>query len=123
VLNYSKDYSASYKTIPSDYLFDEVRIPIATNSNTERATQLLESILKAEDEVYITEARRMFQNGYPHFLAEAAQGPRVLVSVEPQRIWIKGKFVAPLRYRNELRTKILLRFIKEAEASSDIRLA
>jgi len=123
VLNYSKDYSASYKTIPSDYLFDEVRIPIATNSNTEGATQLLEGILKAEDSIYITEARLMFQNGYPHFLAEAAHGPRVLVSIEPQRIWIKGKFVAPLRYRNELRTKILLQFIKEAQASSDIRLA
>ena len=70
----------------------------------------------------IAEASRIFQNGYPQFLAEAKQGPRVLVSVEPQHIWVKGKFVAPLRRRNELRTKILLEFFKEASASPDIRL-
>jgi hypothetical protein len=50
-------------------------------------------------------------------------GPRVLIFVEPQHIWIKGKFVAPLESRNDLRSSILLQFIKEAKASSDIKLA
>jgi hypothetical protein len=122
VLNYSKDYASEYKTVPSDYMFDEVRIPITTDSNVERASQLLERILRSEDEPHIAQARRIFRNGYPRFLAEASQGPRVLVSVEPQRIWIKGKFVTPLRRRNDLRTQILLRFLREAD-SADIRLA
>ena len=122
VLNYSKDYSAGFEAIYSDYMFDEVRIPITTDSNVEKATHLLESILKSQDEVYLKQASQVFQDGYPRFLDEAMSGPRVLIFVEPQHIWIKGKFVAPLESRNDLRSNILLQFIKEAKASSDIRL-
>jgi small-conductance mechanosensitive channel len=123
VLNYSKDYSTGLEAISSDYMFDEVRIPITTDSNVEKASQLLESILKSQDEVYVRQAGQVFQNGYPRFLDEAMSGPRVLIFVEPQHIWIKGKFVAPLESRNDLRSSILLQFIKEAKASSDIKLA
>jgi small-conductance mechanosensitive channel len=123
VLNYSKDYSTGLEAISSDYMFDEVRIPLTIDSNVEKASQLLEKILKSQDEVYVKEAGQAFQNGYPRFLDEAMSGPRVLVFVEPQHIWIKGKFVAPLESRNDLRSSILLQFIKEAKASSDIKLA
>jgi len=123
VLNYSKDYSTGLEAISSDYMFDEVRIPITTDSNVEKASQLLESILKSQDEVYVKQAGQVFQNGYPRFLDEAMSGPRVLIFVEPQHIWIKGKFVAPLESRNDLRSSILLQFIKEAKTSSDIKLA
>ena len=110
VLNYSKDYSIHEKTVSSDYMFDEVRIPITSDSNAQYASELLEGILKSQDQAYMMEARRIFQNGYPRFLDEAMNGPRVLVYVEPQCIWIKGKFVAPLKGRNDLRSKILLQF-------------
>ncbi|MBN2463189.1 MAG: mechanosensitive ion channel [Dehalococcoidia bacterium] len=123
VLNYSKDYSTGLEAISSDYMFDEVRIPLTTNSNVDKASQLLESILKSQDEVYVKQAGQVFQDGYPRFLDEAMSGPRVLVFVEPQHIWIKGKFVAPLESRNDLRSSILLQFIKEAKTSSDIKLA
>ena|GEM_PF-5345789 len=43
--------------------------------------------------------------------------------VEPRHIWIKGKFVAPLESRNDLRSSILLQFINETKTSSDIKLA
>ena len=89
----------------------------------EKATELLERILKTQDEVYVKDASQMFQNGYPRFLDEAMSGPRVLVYVEPQHVWIKGKFVAPLRGRNDLRSRILLQFFKESNNSSDIKLA
>ena len=123
VLNYSKDYSTGLEAISSDYMFDEVRIPLTIDSNVEKASQLLENILKGQDEVYVKEASQVFQDGYPRFLDEAMSGPRVLVFVEPQHIWIKGKFVAPLESRNDLRSSILLQFIKEAADSSDIKLA
>ena len=123
VLNYSKDYSVCHRAISSDYMFDEVRIPITTDSNVERATELLERILKSQDEVYVKDASQMFRDGYPRFLDEAMSGPRVLVHVEPQHIWIKGKFVTPLRGRNDLRSRILLQFLKESNANSDIKLA
>jgi len=123
VLNYSKDYSTGFEAISSDYMFDEVRIPLTTDSNVEKASHLLEKILKSQDKVYVKRAGEVFQNGYPRFLDEAISGPRVLIFVEPQHIWIKGKFVAPLESRNDLRSSILLQFIKEAKASSDIKLA
>jgi small-conductance mechanosensitive channel len=123
VLNYSKDYSVHSETISSDYMFDEVRIPITTDSNVEKASELLDCILKSQDEVYVREAGQMFQEGYPQFLTEAKTHPRVLVYIEPEHIWIKGKFVAPLRGRNDLRSRILLEFLKEMRASSDIKIA
>jgi small-conductance mechanosensitive channel len=123
VLNYSKDYSVHDKAIYSDYMFDEVRIPITTDSNVERATALLEHILRTQDEVYVKDASQMFQDGYPRFLDEAASGPRVLVHIEPHHIWIKGKFVTPLKGRNDLRSRILLQFLKELNTNTDIKLA
>jgi len=123
VLNYSKDYSVHSETISSDYMFDEVRIPLTTNSNVEKASKLLESILKSQDKGYVREANQIFQNGYPQFLDEATSSPRVLIHIEPEHIWIKGKFVAPLRGRNDLRSRILLQFLKEVNTHSDIKLA
>ncbi len=120
VLNYSKGH---FETIPGDYVFDEVRIPIRTDSNVEKASDLLESIVKKLDDPYIEEARKMFKKGFPKFLEEATSNPRVLVHIEPQRIWIKGKFVAPVRGRNDLRSNILLQFLSKANESSDIKLA
>jgi len=123
VLNYSKDYSVDSEAISSDYMFDEVRIPLTTDSSVEKASGVLEGILKSEDSVYVREAGRIFQNGYPQFLDEATNSPRVLIHIEPERIWIKGKFVAPLRGRNDLRSGILLQFLKEVATHSDIKLA
>lgn len=123
VLNYSKDYSAGFEPIYSDFMFDEVRIPVTTDSNVEKACKILEDILKKQDETYINEAEKMFQNDYPKFLDEALNGPRVLVFVEPKQVWIKGKFVTPIKGRNELRSQILLQFMKETADSPDIKLA
>ena len=123
VLNYSKDYSVHCQPLSSDYMFDEVRIPITTDSDAEKASEILESILKSQDEIYVKGAKQVFKKGYPKFLDEAVNGPRVLVYVEPQHIWIKGKFVAPLQSRNDLRSKILLQFFKELNTNSHIKLA
>jgi small-conductance mechanosensitive channel len=123
VLNYSKDYSVHNKTISSDFMFDEVRIPITPGSNVEKATVILERILKSQDEIHINEATRIFEDSYPEFLYEAMTGPRVLIFIEPQHIWIKGKFVTPLKGRNELKSRIQLEFFKEISANSDIKLA
>jgi small-conductance mechanosensitive channel len=125
VLNYSKDYSGyeSKQAIASDYIFDEVRIPVTTDSDIKRACQILESIVKKEDEVYIKEAGQVFHNGYPRFLGEAIKGSRVLVYIEPQHVWIKGKFVAPLRGRNDLKSRILLRFVQEIAVDGKVNLA
>ena len=123
VLNYSKAHSVYLKAIRSDYMFDEVRIPITTTSNVEKACQLLEKLIKTHDEPYMREADKMFKASYPKFFDEARGGPRVLVHVEPQHIWVKGKFVAPVRGRNDLRTRILLHFLREAAQTPDIRLA
>ena len=123
VLNYSKDYSARHGQIHSDYIFDEIRIPLTPKSDVEKASALLEQILKIEDGDILAQAQTTFRNGYPDFMKEAMNGPRVLVHIEPQRIWIKGKFVTPVRTRNELRTRMYLHFLKEIGRSEDVQLA
>ena len=123
VLNYSKDYSTNNDIISSDYMYDEVRIPITIDSDAQAASELLDSILKKQDKTYIREVRKKFKKDYPMFLEEAISGPRVQVYLEPQLIWIKGKFIAPLRDRNLLRSKILLQFLKEVSDRPDIKLA
>ena len=120
VLNYSKGH---FEAIPGDYIFDEIRIPITTDSDVARASELLESIIRKVDEPHILEARRMFTKGFPRFLEEATSNPRVLVHIEPQRIWIKGKFVTLVKDRNDLRSDILMQFISESQENSDIKLA
>ena len=123
VLNYSKSDLPKFATIASDYIFDEVRIPITTTSDVNKASEILENVIRKLDDPYIAEACKMFKKDYPKFLEEATEKPRVLVHVEPQHIWIKGKFVAPLHGRNDLRSSILLQFISEINKSHDIELA
>lgn len=123
VLNYSKDYSVHHTAITSDYIFDEIRVPLTTSSNIEQGVKLLEGILRTRDARFVAEARQLFQDGYPEFLDEAEAGPRVLVSVEPQRIWVKGKFVTPVKERNEVRTGILMEFLKSIGNADNIKLA
>lgn len=122
VLNHSKDYSIRQRRIASDYMFDEVRIPVSRDSNVSRATGLLEGILRSEDAVYLEQVREIFRDGYPEFLKEAVSGPRVLIHVEPNCIWIKGKFVAPVRQRNQLKSRIMTQFLRQGKATPDVRL-
>lgn len=123
VLNFSKGHSPSRNQVQCDYIFDEIRVPLTSNSNIHRAAQLLETIIGREDAKYLAEARCAFRDNYPAFLKEAESNRRVLVHIEPARIWIKGKFVAPYRLRNDLRSRMYLQFLEEASSDSDIHLA
>jgi small-conductance mechanosensitive channel len=123
VLNYSKEYSVHYTTISSDYMFDAVRIPISNDSDIIKAIALLEEVIKHNDDIYVKDAGTIFRNGYPKFLNEAINDPRVQIHIEPQRIWIQGKFVAPLRGRNELKSQILEEFITKIKDYPEIKLA
>ncbi len=123
VLNYSKVYSTKQAQINCEYIFDEVRVPLTTDSNINKAVQVLEETITAYDGQFIEEAKKEFKDNYPNFLNEVSKSPRILVHIEPQKIWLKGKFVAPFRIKNELRTKILMDFAKEVGKNSDIKFA
>ena len=123
VLNYSKEYSVHHKTIASDYMFDEARIPISFDSNVKKATELMDGILRSQDKAYLEEVRALFQDGYPRFLEEAMSDPRVSVHLEQQCIWIKGKFVTSVRERNQLKSRVLRQFLLQARAIPDVKLA
>jgi len=109
--------------ISSDYMFDKVRIPITTDSDAQTASELLDSVLKKHDKACVREVRRTFKKNYPRFLKEAISGSGVQVYIEPTHMWIKVKFVAPLRGRNVLRSKILLQIFKKISDKPDIKLA
>ncbi len=123
VLNYSKDYSVLNVPISSDYVFDEIRLPLTLDSDIPKACRMLENIVLQNDWTYVEEAKRLFRENYPDFLNEAEHGSRVQVHVEPQRIWLKGKFVTPIRERNNLRSKLLLEFLSQAKTAQNVRLA
>jgi len=123
VLNFSKGYERNCKTVQCDYIFDEIKIPISSDSDIPHAVSLLEEIINAEDVVYLKESREIFKENYPTFLREAESNRHVLIHVDENRVWLKGKFVTPYRLRNELRTRMYIRFIEHIRIESNIRLA
>ncbi len=122
VLNFSKGCVKGNKTMQCDYIFDEIRIPISSDSDITLAASLLEDIINSEDEEYLRQSKVVFAEDYPSFLREAETDRRVLIHVEPDKIWLKGKFVAPYRIRNDLRTRMYMRFIEESRAGGKIKL-
>jgi small-conductance mechanosensitive channel len=122
VLNFSKGCVMGNKTMQCDYIFDEIRIPISSGSDIPGAASLLENIINEEDEEYLQQSKVVFADNYPAFLREAESNRRVLIHVEPDKVWLKGKFVAPYRVRNELRTRMYLRFIEHCGEDSRIKL-
>ncbi len=122
VLNFSKGCVKGNKTMQCDYIFDEIRIPISSDSDITAAASLLEDIINTEDEEYLRQSIIVFAENYPSFLREAETDRRVLIHVEPDKIWLKGKFVAPYRVRNDLRTRMYMRFIEESRAGGKIKL-
>lgn len=123
VLNFSKDYERGNKILQCDYIFDEIRIPISSDSDIVRAAKLLEDIIASEDNEYLQQSKIAFAENYPTFLKEAETNRRVLIHVEENRIWLKGKFVTPYKIRNELRTRMYINFIEHIRKDSGIKLA
>lgn len=123
VLNFSKSYTVGKRAIGCEFIFDEIRLPLTPQSNLAKAISILEEILKEEDKLYLEQAKSSFNPDFPDFVEEAEKGPRIIVHIEPQKIWLKGKFITPFKQRNEMRTKILLRFLQKIENDPQIRLA
>jgi len=123
VLNYSKTYSVKDKLLKCDLIFDEVRIPITSQSDLRQAIHLLSDIITDEDKVYLTQAKETFGPDYPNFVREAEVGPRIILHLDSQRVWLKGKFVTPYETRNQMKTQIYLRFIERVRQDPDIHLA
>jgi small-conductance mechanosensitive channel len=123
VLNFSKGYEKNCKMMQCDYIFDEIRIPISSDSDILRAAKLLEEIIDTEDSEHLEQSKIAFAENYPAFLKEAETDRRVLIHVEENRIWLKGKFVTPYKVRNELRTNMYMRFIEHIGKDTGIKLA
>jgi len=123
VLNFSKGYEKNCKMMQCDYIFDEIRIPISSDSDILSAAKLLEQIIANEDAEHLEQSKVAFSEHYPAFLKEAETNRRVLIHVEENRIWLKGKFVTPYKIRNELRTNMYMKFIEHTGKDSSIKLA
>lgn len=123
ILNYSKDYSVHFDTIASDYIFDEVRIPLTSESDIIKARQIIEEIISDKNARFLKEASEIFREKYPRFFEELTQGPQIQVYIDTGHIWLQGKFVTPIKGRNQLRTTIFMDFIEKIAGQSDIKLA
>lgn len=123
VLNFSKNYEKDQKTIQCDYIFDEIRIPISSDSDIAVAARLLEEIINTEDKEHLKKSKAAFADNYPAFLKEAETNRRVLIHIEENKIWLKGKFVTPYKIRNELRTRMYARFLENTGKDTNIKLS
>lgn len=123
VTNYSKSYSVNDKPMKCDLIFDEVRIPVTVDSDLRRACKLLRDLIVDEDKDYIQLAKISFGPSYPNFVKEAEQGPRILVHLDSQHVWLMGKFVTPYLARNEMKANIYLKFIEQSKESHAITIA
>jgi small-conductance mechanosensitive channel len=115
VLNFSQNFTIHGRFLSCAYMFDEVSFPVPPGVQVRLARKLLEDILRQEDRVSRQEAERIYASETPTFLEEADHLPRVMVFMEGDRTVLVGKFVAPVRGRNDLKSTITLRFLEEME--------
>ena len=118
VLNFSRNFSVRGQMLLCDYMFDEVSIPLPAGVKTEPARNTLESILREEDRSFVEGARAMYGEDRPNFLEEVGHSPRVMVFMDAQHVWLVGKYVAPVRGRNDFKSRITVRFLRELEGES-----
>lgn len=117
------NYSVADELIKCNFIFDEVRIPVAPATDVRKAAQLLCDIIVEEDQEHIGAAEKAFGTNYPNFVREAENGPRISIHLEPEKIWINGKFVTPFEVCNQIKANIYLRFIEESRRDLAVRLA
>jgi small-conductance mechanosensitive channel len=122
VQNYSRDFSVDDEMITCGYIFDQIRIPLKPESDVQKAVAILEELLWAENSEFIKEASKIFVKGLPNFLHEMEKGPKVSVHFDKERVWITGRFITPIRSKNELKTKIGLDFIGRIKGDSNIKV-
>lgn len=120
VLNFSQDFSVRGRFISCQYMFDELRIPLQSGINLEKARKLLEDIIRQEDSVVLQQAKKVFSKDLPNFLEEAEQSPRIMVFIDAQHTWLVGKFVAPVRGRNDLKSTITTQFLEALEREKNL---
>lgn len=112
VLNFSQNFSIRGQMLLCDYMFDEVSMPLPAGVKADCARGLLEEILQLEDRSFVEKAKEMYGEDRPNFLEEAIHSPRVMVFLDAQHVWLVGKYVAPVRGRNDFKSLITLRFLE-----------
>ncbi len=118
VLNFSQDFSVGGRFVSCEYIFDEARIPLPSGMSVKNACDLMGRILREEDAQYVEQAKVFFGRDIPNFLPEVEQSPRVMVFADSGHTWLVGRFVAPVRGRNALRSLITQRFLEAAETEA-----
>jgi len=113
VLNFSQNFTVKGQFLACGYMFDEVRLQVSANTPLRKAQSLLEDILRQEDKNFRQQARKLYVLDAPTFLDEADEAPRVMVFAEGEKVFLVGKFVAPVRGRNNMKSAITLRFLEE----------
>ncbi|MCD1296352.1 mechanosensitive ion channel protein MscS [Methanocella sp. CWC-04] len=123
VLNFSKDFSVNEELISCGYIFDEIRIPLSTKSDINKAISVLDGILRAENMESVKAAKVIYEKGLPNFMKDIENGPKIMIHIDEEKIWIKGKFVTQVRDRNMVKTRISLRFIESIRDDETIQIA
>lgn len=68
------------------------------------------------------EAKAAFTDGLPNFIDDLEKGPKITVHIDDKKVLIKGRFVTPIKSRNELKTRISLGFLDRIKGDPDIMI-
>lgn len=115
VLNFSQNFSSKGKLLSCGFMFDEVSLRPPPGTPVEQSRKILEDVLREEDGPFLAKAKLLYERDVPNFLSEADRSPRVMVFMDGQQVVLVGKFVAPVRGRNSLKSTITLRFLEAME--------
>jgi small-conductance mechanosensitive channel len=119
VLNFSQAFSLGGRFLDCPYMFDEVRIPVPHGVEVGIARRRLEEVLVQEDLPVLNKAKEVYGRDIPNFLQEAEHSPRVMVFADEKHVWLVGRFVAPVRERNDLKSTVTLRFLEAVGRQKD----
>jgi small-conductance mechanosensitive channel len=115
VNNYTKDLR---------FVFDEIMLPLLYDSNIKKARNLVLDIVKKETATVMTEALEdVERSGEKYYLQEEVVEPAVYLTFTSNWVALHVRYVAKVKERRLMRSKIFTMIFEQFMSSNDIRIA
>lgn len=112
VFNYSGEFP---------FLWDEITVPLRSDSDHQRARQLIESVA---DEVVGDYARSAEQAWQPitrrYLIEKASVQPMVSIAFDANAIWVTLRYVVDYKFRRSTKDKLFTRILDQIRASDGL---
>ena len=115
VHNYTKDHS---------FIWDELTLPIAYDSDWREAVRIVKSIIEQETGETSTKADREIELiGEKYYLPKKVTEPAIFLTLTDNWVQLKIRFVTDVRSRRETQDRLSRMILEEIEKNTHIRIA